>query len=76
MQSITLHTKVIALKHKISSSEQFHGRIDGADDRTVKTVFVGKPDGRRKAGRLKLRWLDCTENYLKTMGAKRRSVFI
>jgi hypothetical protein len=29
-------------------------RISG--DRTVKKVFMGKPDGRRKAGRPKLRW--------------------
>jgi hypothetical protein len=32
-----------------------------SDDRTVKKVFVGKPDGRRKAGRPKLRWLDYRE---------------
>jgi hypothetical protein len=42
-----------------------------SDDRTVKNVFVGKPDGRRKAGRPKLRWLDCIENNLKSMGVKR-----
>ena len=42
-----------------------------SDDRTVKKVFVGKPDGRRKAGRPKLRWLDCIENDLKSMGVKR-----
>jgi hypothetical protein len=42
-----------------------------SDDRTVKKVFMGKPDGRRKAGRSKLRWLDCTENHLKSMGVKR-----
>jgi hypothetical protein len=29
------------------------------DARTVKRVFLGKPDGRRKAERPKLRWLDC-----------------
>jgi hypothetical protein len=28
-------------------------------------------DGRRKAGRQKLRWLDCIENGLKSMGVKR-----
>jgi hypothetical protein len=42
-----------------------------SDGRTVKKVFVGIPDGRRKAGRPKLRWLDCTENDLKSMGVKR-----
>jgi hypothetical protein len=42
-----------------------------SDDRTVKTVFVGKPDGRKKAGRPKLRWLDCIENGLKSMSVKR-----
>jgi hypothetical protein len=36
-----------------------------SDDRTVKKVILGKPDGRRKAGRPKLRWLESTENDLK-----------
>jgi hypothetical protein len=36
-----------------------------SDDRAVKIVFLGKPDGRRKAGRPKVRWLDCIENDLK-----------
>jgi len=30
-----------------------------SDDRTIKEVFLGKPDGRRKAGRPKLKWLNC-----------------
>jgi hypothetical protein len=42
-----------------------------SDGRAVKQVFLGKPDGRRKAGRPKLRWLDCTENDLKSMCVKR-----
>jgi hypothetical protein len=42
-----------------------------SDDRTAKKVSLGKPDGRREAGRPKLRWLDCIENYLKLMGVKR-----
>jgi hypothetical protein len=42
-----------------------------SDDGTVKKVFLGKPDGRRKAGRPKLRWLDCIENDLQLMGVKR-----
>jgi hypothetical protein len=29
-----------------------------SDDRTLKKVFLGKPDGRGEAGRPKLRWLD------------------
>jgi hypothetical protein len=41
------------------------------DDRTVRKVFLEKPDGRRKAGRPKLRWLDCIENGLKSKGVKR-----
>jgi hypothetical protein len=42
-----------------------------SDDRTVKKVLLGKPDGRRKARRPKLRWLDCTENDLQPVGVKR-----
>jgi hypothetical protein len=42
-----------------------------SDDRTVKKVFLGKPDGRRKVGRPKLRWLDCIETDLKSMRVKR-----
>jgi len=33
-----------------------------------KKVFLGKPDGRRIAGRPKLRWSYYTENNLKSMG--------
>ena len=42
------------------------------DDTTVKEVFLGQPEERREVGRSKLRWLDCTENGLKSMGVKRR----
>jgi hypothetical protein len=41
------------------------------DDITVKKVFLGKPDGRRKAGRLKLRWLNCLGNDVKSTVVKR-----
>jgi hypothetical protein len=34
-----------------------------SDERIVKKVFLGKPDGRRKNGRQKLSGLDCTENW-------------
>jgi hypothetical protein len=40
-------------------------------DRTVKKAFLGKPGGRRKAGRPKLRWLHCTENDLKSTDVQR-----
>ena len=77
MYSITLHIKVTALIHKISSSGEFNGKLDMAGGRIIKTTCVGKPDGRRKAGRRKSRWLECMENYLKSTGVRRwRSVFI
>jgi hypothetical protein len=38
--------------------------------RTLTKVLLGKTDGRRKAGRPKLRWLDCAKNYLKKIGFK------
>jgi hypothetical protein len=31
-------------------------------ERTAKKVFLGKPARIRKAGRPRLRWLDCTDN--------------
>jgi hypothetical protein len=40
-------------------------------DRTVKNIFLGKPDGSRKVGRPHLRWLDCSENGLKSIGVNR-----
>jgi hypothetical protein len=42
-----------------------------SDCRTVKNVLLGKPDGRREAGRPKISWLDCAENDQKSMDAKR-----
>jgi hypothetical protein len=41
-----------------------------SDGRTLKKVFLGKPYGRRKSGRPKLRWLHCTEDDLKSIGVK------
>ena len=46
--------------------------IRRSDDRTVKIVFLGKPDGRRKAGRPKLSWLNYIENDVKFLGVKRQ----
>jgi hypothetical protein len=39
-----------------------------SDDRTVKKVLLGKPEGRGTVGRPKVRWLDCIEDDLKSMG--------
>jgi hypothetical protein len=46
-------------------------RVRMSDDRTIKKVFLGNPDGKRQATRPKLRWLDCNENDLQLMGIKR-----
>jgi hypothetical protein len=42
-----------------------------SDDKTVKKVFLGKPDRRRKAERPELRWLPCIESDLTSTGIKR-----
>jgi hypothetical protein len=42
-----------------------------SDDKTAKEAFLGKTGGRRKAGRPKLRWLDCIENDVKSMCVSR-----
>jgi len=42
-----------------------------SDARVVKKVLLGKPDGRRKAGRPKLRWLNSLENDVKSAGVQR-----
>jgi hypothetical protein len=41
------------------------------DERMVNRVFWGNPVGRRKPGRPRLRWLDCVEDDLKTLGVRR-----
>jgi hypothetical protein len=56
---------------KVRRLEKAGHLVRMADDRTVKKVFLGKPDGRRKVGGPKLRWLDCIENHLKFMGKRR-----
>jgi hypothetical protein len=43
--------------------------MDG--ERMVKRVFWGNPRGRRNPGRPRLRWLDCMEDDLKTLGVRR-----
>jgi hypothetical protein len=40
------------------------------DERMVKRVFLGKPGGRRKRRRPRLRWLDCVDNGLKALGMR------
>jgi hypothetical protein len=40
-------------------------------DVAVKKAFLGKSNGRRKVGKPKIRWLDCIENDVKSMGVKR-----
>jgi len=42
-----------------------------SDDGTVKSAFLENPDGRRKAVRPQLRWLDYIKHDLIPMGVKR-----
>jgi hypothetical protein len=41
------------------------------DERMVKRVFLENTGGRRKPGRPRLRWPDCVEDDLKTLGVRR-----
>ena len=40
------------------------------ETRSVKKVFLGKPDGRRRSGRPRERWLDDLEEDLRKLGVK------
>jgi hypothetical protein len=40
------------------------------ETRNVKKVFLGKPDGRRRRGRPRKRWLDDLEEDLRKLGVK------
>jgi hypothetical protein len=40
------------------------------ETRSVKKVFFGKPDGRRRRGRPRKRWLDDLEEDLRKLGVK------
>jgi hypothetical protein len=58
----------IVTKIKVRRLKFAHHLVRMSEDRTTKKVFVEKPDGRRIAGRLQLRWLHCIENHVKLMG--------
>jgi hypothetical protein len=55
---------------KVGRSECAGHVVRMSDGGTVNEIFLGKPDGRRKTGRPKLRPLKCKENDLKSMGVK------
>jgi hypothetical protein len=46
---------------KVRKPELVGHLVRMSDDKAVKKVFLGKRDGRRNAGRPKLRWFDCIE---------------
>jgi hypothetical protein len=62
---------IVTTTIKLRRLERADHLVRMSDGRAVKKAFLGKPDGRRKAGRPKLRWLDCTENDQKSMAVKR-----
>jgi hypothetical protein len=47
------------------------GHVIRMDQRRVKKIFDSKPEGRRKVGRPRLRWLDEVENVLRVMKVKK-----
>jgi hypothetical protein len=75
----TFLTRLVSTKLNIVTTIEFRTTTMGwaghvvrmSVDRTIKKVFLGKPDGRGKAGRPQLRWLDCIENDLNLMVVKR-----
>jgi hypothetical protein len=42
------------------------------DEKMVNRAFLGNTGGIRKPGRPRLRWLNCVEDDLKTLGVRRR----
>jgi hypothetical protein len=52
--------------------QEWLGHVTRMDQRRfVKKIFDSKPEGRRKVGRPRLRWLDDVENDLRMMKIKR-----
>jgi hypothetical protein len=55
-----------------SKRQEWLGHVTGMDQRrVVKKIFDSKPEGRRKVGRPRLRWLDDVENDLRVTKIKR-----
>jgi hypothetical protein len=65
-----VENKNIVSTIKVKRVELAGDLVRNSDDMTEKKVFLGKPDGRRKAGRSKLSWLDFSDNDLKSMDVK------
>jgi len=55
MYSITLHTKLNALIHKLSSSGQLDGRLNRADGGTAKTPFLKETRRKKKSRESKIK---------------------
>jgi hypothetical protein len=50
-----LHTKVIALERKLSSTGQFNGGLDGTDGRTVRTVSLVETSWKKQSRETKIK---------------------
>jgi hypothetical protein len=71
MSVFALYQVLFLTTIKVGRLEWADRVVSVSDDRTVMNVLLETTDGRRKAGRPKLRWLYCSETVLKSTSVER-----